>query len=197
MVSSNTELKLEALKRVGISPAPLQRLKNDGANTRHHAIENPMRILVYASDSDKDAKRVIEDLRSEGHHASLRNAQFYAGEIEPADGVVVRHGHSQKVVDAYEAAGKPVRFFGFEDTQAVEQSPEPVGVDPETDSPSGPDAESEPPGAGEAQPEAEASWRAHSSRNPKTRRQNKTKPAQVLKTNQSADAARNRNTLSN
>jgi hypothetical protein len=121
MVSSNTELRLDALRRLGISPGPFQRTKNDGANSRHHALENPMRILIYASDSDKEARQLIEELRTQGHHASLRNAQFYAGEIEPADGVVVRHGCSQNIVEAYEAAGKEVRFFGFEETQAVDE----------------------------------------------------------------------------
>jgi hypothetical protein len=125
MVRSNTELKVDALRRVGISPEPFQRIRNDGANSRHHAIENPMRILVYASDSDKEAKQVIETLRLEGHHASLRNAQFYQGEIEPADGIVVRHGQSRNIVDAYEAADKPVQFFGLEATEHVEPTADP------------------------------------------------------------------------
>ena len=144
MIPSNTELRVDALRRLGISPEPFQRTKNDGANSRHHAIENPMRILVYASDSDKDAKRVIEELRSEGHHASLRNAQFYAGEIEPSDGVVVRHGRSQNIVDAYEAAGKLVRFFGLEETKTAGENQLGDGSEePATDTPA----------AGENQPE--------------------------------------------
>jgi hypothetical protein len=59
-----------------------------------------MRILIYS-----DNLELCEKLRSEGHHASLRNPQFFSeSEIEKCDAFV---SDDERIVKAHKAAKIP------------------------------------------------------------------------------------------
>lgn len=65
-----------------------------------------MRILIYSE--TETAKKQLEVLRAEGHHASLRNPQYYAGEIEQADLVLAE---KEEILKSYKEANVGTEFL--------------------------------------------------------------------------------------
>lgn len=79
-----------------------------------------MRVLIYSETAE--AKLKLDRLRSEGHHASLRNPQFFnSAQIEKCDLAIA---DNDVIINAYRDAG-----FETERLTASAQIPTPVIVE--------------------------------------------------------------------
>lgn len=72
-----------------------------------------MRVLVYASEIDRNGQLVTDQQSREGHHASLRNADYFDGSVSKVDQVVIvnPHGKAGEIEAAYVRKGIPVAHF--------------------------------------------------------------------------------------
>lgn len=59
-----------------------------------------MRILIFAADNNPAAQELLTKKRSEGHHASMRNPQYFDGSLEPCSLVI---SDDAAVLTVYEA----------------------------------------------------------------------------------------------
>jgi predicted ATP-grasp superfamily ATP-dependent carboligase len=77
-----------------------------------------MRILIYGEHSQ--AKEKMYELRKEGHHASLRNCDYFSpSETEKADLVIGSH---EQILEAYQNIGvKTETFESAKDAKSVKK----------------------------------------------------------------------------
>ncbi len=78
-------------------------------------IGGKLRILIYANEGDRDAQAKLNELKADGRASGRRNAELWAGNVEPARAVFVfPNKNADAITAAYRAAGVEVIYEGDE-----------------------------------------------------------------------------------